>query len=199
LAIWESVAFYSPTIVIIEFNPTIPFDTRYQNPAGAFHGNSALSIFELAVRRSYALVAGTDTNLIFVKQDALRQSQIPTTTLQDVRDNTFQLRYFFAQDGMLLHTYDLFSKAGVTELFPVPWAFTFSTQPVPKLLRQRSDKISPIILTFSLLGALVRCPFQLLKLAAYMAGTVTRGRSYAEIFSLVTKKNKLTALLKSKD
>src|SRR3984893_2303504 len=40
LAIWESVVSYSPTIVIIEFNPTIPFDTRYKNPTGAFHGNS---------------------------------------------------------------------------------------------------------------------------------------------------------------
>jgi hypothetical protein len=198
LAIWESVVSYSPTIVIIEFNPTIPFDTRYTNPTGAFHGNSALSIFELAVRRSYALVAGTDTNLIFVKQDVLRQTGIPTRTLQDVRDNTFQLRYFFSQDGMLLHTYDLCSKAGVTELFPVPWAFTFATQPVPKFLRQRSDKISLATLTFSLLAALVRCPFQLLKLAVYMAGTVTNGRSYGEIFSLVTKKNKLTSLFKAR-
>jgi hypothetical protein len=199
LAIWESIVSYSPTIVIVEFNPTIPFDTRYKNPAGAFHGNSALSIFELASRRSYALVAGTDTNLIFIKQDVLRDTRIPIRTLQDVRDNTFQLRYFFAQDGMLLHTYDMFSKAGVTELFPVPWAFTFATQPVPKFLRQRSDKISLVTLTFSLLAALVRCPFQLLKLAVYLARTVTKGRTYGEALSLATKKNKLTGLLKSRD
>jgi hypothetical protein len=195
LAIWEGVAFYSPTIVIIEFNPTIPFDTRYKNPPGAFHGNSALAIFELAAQRCYALVAGTDTNLIFVKNDALKESRIPPRTLQDVRDNTFQLRYFFSQDGRLLHTYDVFTKAGVTELFPVPWAFTLGTQPVPKFLRNRSDKIGFFIVAFSLLVAIVRCPLQLLKLATYMVRSVTKGKSYAEVFALVTKKDKLTTLL----
>ncbi len=151
LAIWQSVTSYSPVIVIVEFNPTIPFDTRYVNPPGTFHGNSALSIYELAKQRSYSLVAGTDTNLIFVKSDALKGSQIPEITLQDVRDNTFQLRYFFSYEGKLLHTYDLFMKAGVTELFPVPWAFTISPQPVPELFRSRSDKINPALLTYSFL------------------------------------------------
>jgi hypothetical protein len=196
LAIWESVVVYSPAIVIIEYNPTIPFDTRYRNPSGAFHGNSALSIFELATRRSYVLAAGTDTNLIFVRRDAWEGTSLPARTLQDVCDNTFQLRYFFSQDGMLLHNYELFSRAGVTELYPVPWAFTISTQPVLKLLRRRSDRINPAIVAFSLLVAAVRCPWQLLKLVVYFTRTATRGRSYVEIASLMTKKSKLTSLLK---
>ena len=101
LAIWESLTWYSPTVVIIEFNPTIPFDTRYRNPSRAFHGNSALSIYELGVQRSYVLVAGTDTNLIFVKEDAWTKPSVPARTLQEVRDNTFQLRFFFSHDGAL--------------------------------------------------------------------------------------------------
>ncbi len=198
LAIWESVVSYSPTIVVIEYNPTIPFDTRYRNPPGAFHGNSALSILELASRRSYVLVAGTDTNLIFIRQDAWASSSIPARTLQEVRDNTFQLRYFFSQDGMLLHTYELFAKAGVTELFPVPWTFTVAAQPVPRLLRRRSDRINPAAVAFSLLVAAIRCPFQLLKLTTYAMGTMVQGKSRAEILALVTKKDKLTNLLKEK-
>jgi hypothetical protein len=67
LAIWERVASCSPTIVIIEFNPTTPFDTHYRNPPGAFRGNLALSIVELAAEHSYVMVAGTDKDLIFVK------------------------------------------------------------------------------------------------------------------------------------
>jgi hypothetical protein len=198
LAIWESAVLYSPTIVIIEFNPTIPFDTRYRNPSGAVHGNSALSIFELATQRSYALVAGTDTNLIFVKKDALVRTSIQTKTLQDVRDNTFQLRYFFSHDGMLLHTYELFAKAGVTELYPIPWAFTIAPQPVPKLLRRRSDGINTVTVAFSLLVAFVRCPLQLLKLAAYLARTVTSGKSFNAIVGLLVRKERLTNLLKDK-
>jgi hypothetical protein len=198
LAIWESVVAYAPTIVIIEFNPTIPFDTRYRNPSGTFHGNSALSIFELASCRSYVLVAGTDTNLIFIKQDACANTSIPARTLQEVRDNTFQLRYFFSQDGMMLHTYEPFAKAGVTELFPVPWIFTVAAQPVPRLLRRRSDRINPAAVAFSLLVAAVRCPLQLLKLATYAMGTMTQGKSRSNILALLTRKDKLTNLLKGK-
>lgn len=198
LSIWDGVELYSPIIVIIEYNPTIPFDTRYRNPVGAFHGNSALSILELATERSYILVAGTDTNLIFVKRDALKESLIQERTLQDIRDNTFQLRYFFSQDGMLLHTYDVFAAAGVTELYPVPWAFTVATQPVPKLLRRRSDKINPAVVTFSLLVALVRCPLQLLKLAIYIVRKMTKGMSCGTIVAFVLKKDKLTSFLKDR-
>lgn len=198
LAIWESYVSYSPTVVIIEYNPTIPFDTRYKNPPGTCHGNSALSICELATRRAYALVAGTDTNLIFVKQDALKGTSIPEKTLLDVRDNTFQLRYFFSQDGRLLHTYDVFAKAGVTELFPVPWAFTIATQPVPRLFRRRSDKLNLAAVAFATLVALVRCPLQLLKLATYVAATVIKGKSFAEIAGLIVRKDKLTSMLKDR-
>jgi len=196
LAIWESLTWYSPTVVIIEFNPTIPFDTRYRNPSRAFHGNSALSIYEFAVKRSYVLVAGTDTNLIFVRRDAWVKTSIPARTLQEVRDNTFQLRFFFSQDGALLHTYEPFIKAGVTELFPVPWIFTVAAQPVPRLLRRRSDRINPAAVAFSLLVAAIRCPLQLLRLVVYTTGAVTNGRSAAESLSLLIKKGKLTSLLK---
>ncbi|HYZ63778.1 MAG TPA: hypothetical protein VE650_15115 [Acetobacteraceae bacterium] len=198
LAIWESLSAYTPTIVIIEFNTTIPFDTRYRNPPGTVHGNSALSILEVAHSRDYALVAGTDTNLIFIRRDALAATAIPERTLQDVRDNTFQLRYFFAFDGRMLHTYDFINKSGVTELFPVPWAFTVAPQPVPRMLRRRSDKISPAILLFSGLAALVRCPIQMLKLVAYVAGTVRAGRSMGEMLAMLVRKDKLTDWLKSR-
>ena len=199
LAIWESVVFYSPTIVVIEFNPTIPFDTRYRNPIGSVHGNSALSIFELATQRLYVLVAGTDTNLIFVKRDRLTGTSIPERTLQDVRDNTFQLRYFFSQDGMLLHTYELFAKAGVTELFPVPWAFTVSPQPVPRWLRTRSDRLNPILLLFSISVALLRCPLQCFRLSAYLGRTLIGGKSIFEAIAMAFRKDKMTTLLKSKN
>ena len=98
----------------------------------------------------------------------------------------------------MLHTYEPFAKAGVTELFPVPWIFTVAAQPVPRLLCRRSDRINPAAVAFSLLVAAVRCPLQLLKLATYAMGTMTQGKSRSNILALLTKKDKLTNLLKGK-
>ena len=92
--------------------------------------------------------------------------------------------------------YEPFIKAGVTELFPVPWIFTVAAQPVPRLLRRRSDRINPAAVAFSLLVAAIRCPLQLLRLVVYTTGAVTNGRSAAESLSLLIKKGKLTSLLK---
>jgi hypothetical protein len=151
----------------------------------------------LATKRSYALVAGTDTNLIFVKRDELKGSLIHERTLQDIRDNTFQLRYFFSFDGTVLHTYHEFMTAGVTELYPVPWAFTLATQPLPKLFRRRSDKINFAAVTFSLLIAVIRCPLQLIKLVIYIVRRTTKEMSHRQILALVMKKDKLTSFLKN--
>jgi len=49
----------SSKIIVIEFNPFIPFDTRFINPPGENYGNSALSLKELADENHIVIVTIT--------------------------------------------------------------------------------------------------------------------------------------------
>jgi len=198
LAVWEGIREIEPKVVIIEYNPVIPFDTRYVNPPGEMHGNSALAIYESAQARGYVLVEGTDTNLIFARESLLTDSGIKQKTLQEIKDQTFQLRFFFAHNGTLLHNYEKLNETGITEIFPVPWSLTFGVQPVPRLLRKYRDRLSVPGLLFFVVFALIRCPVQLWKLAAFSVRTLTRGRSFGEALSLLFNKARLTNAFKNK-
>lgn len=69
--IWASVERYRPKVVVIEYNQSIPNHVEFvqeANPA-ACHGNSLLSLTKLAVSKGYQLVAVTDTNGIYVREE----------------------------------------------------------------------------------------------------------------------------------
>ena len=142
LLIWEGVQHYRPKIVIIEYNSVIPFDTRFVNPPGKSYGNSALSVAESAERRGYQLVEGTNTNLFFVDQKLLEGVNIRCKALQEIRDQTLQLRYFFGYDGTLLHDYKPLNDAGIVEVVPIPFTFSFGLQPIRRIFRRVDDKIN---------------------------------------------------------
>jgi hypothetical protein len=56
LAIWRSVSAYAPKVVIIEYNPTIPFDTEFENVRGKHWGNAARSLVRLGEENGYDLL-----------------------------------------------------------------------------------------------------------------------------------------------
>ena len=133
-AVWQSVTDYRPAVVIIEYNPTIPFDVRYVNPRGRNHGNSALALVELGREKGYDLVAGTRANLVFVDAEK-RPASMPAITLQDLKDAVGGgFRFFFAMDGTLLR------EAGhtirETEVYRIPWTDYVAPQPLPRFLRR---------------------------------------------------------------
>lgn len=196
LAIWEGVQRYRPSVVVIEYNSTIPFDTRYVNPRGAAHGNSALSIVDSAARRGYKLVEGTDTNLIFALEDLPGLDGIRCKTLADIRAQTYQLRYFFGNDGSLLHTYRPMNDAGITEIFPIPFALSFGIQPVPRFLRKVRIRTNYAALAFFVFAALVRCPLQFVKLAAVTVRTLSPDKGILGALVLIFDKDKVMEILK---
>jgi hypothetical protein len=66
--IFKSISLFSPRVVLIEFNPTIPPHIELTSePGGRRLGASALSIYKLAKEKKYSLAACTSTNLIFVR------------------------------------------------------------------------------------------------------------------------------------
>lgn len=176
LAVWESVTYYSPRILIIEYNPTIPFDTRFINPKGKTHGNAALSIFEVSERKGYGLVEGTPTNLIFVRRRIIEDKGIPTKSLQAIKDQLEMnsIRFFFGYDGMLLQEKAKLSDNGIEEFFRVPWSHYLGLQPIPKALRgyrDRKDAIYFVRLVTSFAFAFLRSPMQFWKFLRYLKKT----------------------------
>lgn len=196
LAIWEGVRKYQPPVVIIEYNSTIPFDTRYINPKGKAHGSSALSITESATNRGYRLVEGTDTNLIFALETLMRDADIHCKSLQEIRDQAYHLRLFFGNDGTLLHDYPPLNEAGITEIFPVPFAMSFGIQPIPRWLRKVRIRANYAGLALFFLFALARCPIQLFRLVRMTVRTLAQGKSFFGFIKLILNKDQMMETLK---
>lgn len=66
--IFESLQHFTPKIICIEYNPTIPNSVEFiqARDFGVKQGSSARAIVRLARQKSYSLVAQTHCNLIFV-------------------------------------------------------------------------------------------------------------------------------------
>lgn len=92
-----------PSVVIIEYNPTIPLDVEYKNPLGQSHGSSASAIHRVASSKGYRLVKITRTNLIYLQANFL--NSIPEITLSQDELNYpvwTPTRFFFGMDGALI-------------------------------------------------------------------------------------------------
>jgi hypothetical protein len=85
--IWDSLVKYSPKVVIIEYNQSIANHIEYvQKPdVNINHGNSILSITKLAKSKGYELVAVTDLNGIYVKQEFYSLFGINDNSLEKLR------------------------------------------------------------------------------------------------------------------
>jgi hypothetical protein len=67
LAAWRSVIRHNAKIVVVEYYPTIPFDTEFENPPGKMWGNSALSLLKLSRCKGYDLVCAYERKLDFLE------------------------------------------------------------------------------------------------------------------------------------
>jgi len=137
LAIWRSISAYVSKVVIVEYNPTIPFDTEFENPPGKNWGNSALSLVKLGEEKGYDLVCATNTNLIFLRRDLNRRIGLPVIDLNAIGNKT---RYFWGYDGALLRSDG--SGARCDEVFYLPWGKSVGFQPLPAFLRTYADRRS---------------------------------------------------------
>ncbi len=196
LVIWEGVQRYRPSVVVIEYNSTIPFDTHYVNPRGMTHGNAALSIVESAARRGYRLVEGTDTNLIFVLDSLPGLDTVKCKTLGEIRNQTYQLRYFFGNDGSLLHTYKPMNDAGITEIYPIPFALSFGVQPVQRSSRKIRITANYAALALFVFTAMIRCPIQFLRLVQLTIRTISPDKGLLGAVRLIFDKDAVMKTLK---
>ena len=130
LGILESI-YWDIDICVIEYNPTIPFDTKFRNPIGKSFGNSALSIIEVAESKNLIPVQITETNIILINKkysEHCKQIQLDEIGLEH------QLRLALAYDGSVILT----NRSGenfTREVLPLGWTNFHWVQPIPKFLR----------------------------------------------------------------
>ena len=95
--VWESVRHYTPKIVVIEFNPTIPNEVELVQARDiqVTQGGSILSITKLAKSKDYELVAVTKANAIFVNSKYFGLFGIKDNSVGTMRTDQSSITYIF--------------------------------------------------------------------------------------------------------
>jgi hypothetical protein len=98
--IWESLQQYRPTLVVVEFNPTVPNDVRFiqARDRQVNQGCSVLALVELGRRKGYELVCCTGWNAFFVVAEQ--------THALGVTDRRLEKLFVPLMDGRIFHGYD---------------------------------------------------------------------------------------------
>ena len=131
--ILESLTDYQPLLIGIEFNHTIPNDVEFVQ-AKSFdvkHGSSAKSLISLAETKGYGLVAATNVNLFFVREDLKKFVIESPVTLEELYPEGNNPTYVFVgYDGTILSNKDCidFVWHDLTVKFS-------NLQPMPRVLR----------------------------------------------------------------
>jgi hypothetical protein len=82
--IFKNLTRFRPRVVVIEYNQTIPNGIDLVQMEGGCMGASPSSLVVLARSLDYALIAATDSNLIFVDRALLQPGLVPEEKLADV-------------------------------------------------------------------------------------------------------------------
>ena len=98
--IWESLARFSPEVVVIEFNPTVPNDVLFIQTRSfdVNHGCSLLALVIMGKRKGYELAVCTAWNAFFVRADKY--------PLLGITNNSLLSLYAPLQDGRIFQGYD---------------------------------------------------------------------------------------------
>jgi hypothetical protein len=102
--IWDSLKMYQPRVVIIEINPTIPADVDFVQPKDMriTQGSSLLAMSRLGNKQGYQLVAVTELNAIFVRNEYYRLFGITDNSPQALKNTDHEMRLFQLYDGTLV-------------------------------------------------------------------------------------------------
>jgi len=109
--VWRSMARYRPRVVVIEFNPSVPNDVVFvQDRDMSIHqGASLAAVVELGKQKRYELVATTNCNAFFVREELFPAFGIEDNSIDALRQNVI---------GRIFHGYD---GTVYTKMRPLQW------------------------------------------------------------------------------
>jgi hypothetical protein len=95
---WEAVEAYRPKVVCIEFNPTIPSEAHFVQPANPRinQGCSVLALEQLAHSMGYQLVCVLPWNAIFVDEKYFARFGIADNSVHALRKDLSQVTWLFS-------------------------------------------------------------------------------------------------------
>ncbi|MFN9280538.1 MAG: hypothetical protein ACK6DW_12480 [Betaproteobacteria bacterium] len=133
--IWASLTRYSPRVVVIEFNPSVPNDVIFVQASNLQinQGSSLLALILLAKQKGYELVCCTTCNAFFVQRDLYG--------LFGIVNNGINVMYRPISDGRIFHGYD--SYIFVTGMPKMLWSDipvnSSDFQVIPEVMRRFGD------------------------------------------------------------
>ena len=101
--IWRSLQAFTPEVVVIEFNATVPNDVVFiQDPSFDLnHGCSLLALVMLGKKKGYELAATTTTNGLFVRADKFPLLGIANNFIDAMHTPALNGRIFQGFDGTI--------------------------------------------------------------------------------------------------
>jgi hypothetical protein len=102
--VWNSIVSYVPKVVCIEYNPTIPTEVEFVQPADQKinQGASLLALTKLAKRKNYELIAVTPLNAIFVHSGYFQFFGIIDNAPRVLREDVSAITHIFCgYDGTI--------------------------------------------------------------------------------------------------
>ncbi len=103
--LWESLIHYSPRVMIVEFNPSIPNDVDFAQPRdmNVFQGSSLRALVRFGIQKGYALVSVVGVNAIFVKNELFPLFGIEDNSPESLyTDTSAYTRLFQLYDGTIV-------------------------------------------------------------------------------------------------
>ena len=101
--IWETLENFTPELVIVEFNPTIPNDVVFvqEKTFDVNHGCSLLALVLLGKKKGYELAVCTDFNAFFVKAENLGRLGVTNNFISNLYKPVLDGRIFQGYDGTI--------------------------------------------------------------------------------------------------
>ena len=103
--LWESLVQYSPRVLVVEFNPSIPNDVTFVQPRdmSVYQGSSLRAFVALGKEKGYELVCANEANAFFVRAEDLPRFNISDNSIDAIRtDHQFETKLFQLYDGTLM-------------------------------------------------------------------------------------------------
>jgi hypothetical protein len=104
LHVWSAMRKYSPKVVVIEFNPTIPSAVSFTQPAdpSISQGSSLRAMVDLGRDKGYQLVCVTGVNAFFVQEKYFPLFGIGDNSIETLQTNLWAMTYLFSgYDGTI--------------------------------------------------------------------------------------------------
>lgn len=140
--VWDGLVDYHPKVVVIEYNPTVPVEVSYVQPAdmSVRHGSGLKAMDDLAREKGYVTVCTIGSNLIAVRGDVLFDVLDETPPPIEEMGGADAARYFFVgYDGTVLSN---------TDHVPLNWhpseARIEDMQVLPRMFRDHGETFGPL-------------------------------------------------------